>query len=110
MTSKLNTAALALLLCEVRADQDLSLREAARQIGVSASTLSRIEREAGAKIDLDSFLKVCDWLGHSSCDFIETDLPAAKVGELVRLRLALEEAEAAFRAILEGALEEAIEP
>jgi DNA-binding Xre family transcriptional regulator len=39
---------------------DLSLRKAAKQIGVSCSTLSRIE--CGGMPDLETFLKLCSWM------------------------------------------------
>lgn len=38
-----------------------SLRFAAKQIGVSASTLSRIE--CGEKPDIDTFFRICKWGG-----------------------------------------------
>jgi len=45
-----------------------NLREIAAEIGdVSISTLSRIEQ--GKVPDLDTFLKICEWLGVPSTDF-----------------------------------------
>lgn len=41
-----------------------SLREAAREIGVAAATLSRIER--GSLPDIETFRKICVWLGISA--------------------------------------------
>lgn len=38
----------------------LSLRAAAKEIGISPATLSRIEN--GNKPDIDSFCQICDWL------------------------------------------------
>lgn len=46
------------------------LRETAKEIGdVSPSTLSRIEQ--GKMPDLETFVKLCDWLGISTNEFIE---------------------------------------
>ena len=42
----------------------LSLQEVAEQSGVSAPTLSRLER--GSVPDLESFRKICIWLGVST--------------------------------------------
>jgi transcriptional regulator with XRE-family HTH domain len=45
-----------------------NLRDVAAEIGdVSISTLSRIEQ--GKVPDLDTFLKICEWLGVPSTDF-----------------------------------------
>ncbi|HLN20727.1 MAG TPA: helix-turn-helix transcriptional regulator [Bacteroidales bacterium] len=45
-----------------------NLREIAAEIGdVSISTLSRIEQ--GKVPDLDTFLRICEWLGVPSTDF-----------------------------------------
>ena len=46
------------LIKERRASR--GLREVAREIGISAATLSRVE--AGKQPDLDSFKKICTWL------------------------------------------------
>ncbi len=46
-----------------------SLREIAPEMeGVSVSTLSRLER--GATPDVDTLIKVCEWLGRPMSDFI----------------------------------------
>lgn len=55
------------------------LREVAQEIGeISASTLSRIEN--GNIPDLDTFIRVCRWLGVSPDKFIigETNLDASQ--------------------------------
>ncbi|HBE19078.1 MAG TPA: XRE family transcriptional regulator [Cyanobacteria bacterium UBA11149] len=41
--------------------RDYGLREVANQIGISASTISRVER-GESTLDMESFLKLCDWL------------------------------------------------
>ena len=48
-------------LKRARRQRNLSLRDVAEEIGVSASTLSRIERGAGAP-DLPTLNKLIDWL------------------------------------------------
>lgn len=47
---------------------DLGIRAAARQIGVSASTLSRVER--GHLPDLENYQKICNWLGIDTEDVV----------------------------------------
>lgn len=65
MSAGVNTAKLAALVRAKRGD--LGLRAAAKQIGeVSASTLSRIEQ--GRVPDLDTFFRLCRWLGVSADD------------------------------------------
>jgi transcriptional regulator with XRE-family HTH domain len=57
--SKLSVQALGRKLLEKRGGR--GIREVAREIGVSSATLSRVER--GHLPDLDTFSKVCKWLG-----------------------------------------------
>lgn len=46
----------------------LSLRDAAKELGFSAATLSRVER--GEKPEIDTFVKICQWAGWTKkCDF-----------------------------------------
>ena len=53
----------------------LRLRAAAKEIGISAATLSRIER--GEKPDIDNFVKICIWAEWSKkCDFFFIENPA----------------------------------
>lgn len=53
----------------------LSLRDAAKELGVSAATLSRVER--GEKPDIDNFVKICLWAGWAwKCDFFFVKNPA----------------------------------
>jgi transcriptional regulator with XRE-family HTH domain len=55
----------------------LGLREAAEEIGdVSASTLSRIEQ--GKVPDLETFVKVCRWLGEPTERFLEPETNSGK--------------------------------
>lgn len=46
-----------------------SLREAAKEIGISAATLQRIEQ--GKEPSLDSYIKLCFWLNKPLENFIE---------------------------------------
>lgn len=53
---------------------DKGLREVAKKTGVSFSTLSRMENK---KIpEMDSFLKVCNWLDALPREFLTTTVPA----------------------------------
>ena len=46
----------------------LSLRQASEQLGISAATISRIER--GSPPDIDNFAKICIWAKWcKKCDF-----------------------------------------
>jgi len=56
--AKLTIHALGRKLLEIRGER--GVREVAKEIGISAATLSRIER--GNIPDLDTFGKVCRWL------------------------------------------------
>ena len=49
----------------------LGVRQAAREIGVSAATLSRIEN--GKQPDLDTFAKLCRWLEVSPSAFLDVE-------------------------------------
>lgn len=54
--------------------RDRGLRAVADEIGgVSAATLSRVEK--GKVPDLDTFLRICAWLGKSPQDFMAGDTP-----------------------------------
>ena len=60
---------LAELVKKTRLSQKMGLREAAKKIGgVSPSTLSRVEKESVP--DLDTYIRLCDWLGVSPDRFI----------------------------------------
>jgi transcriptional regulator with XRE-family HTH domain len=73
MAKFLNTHYLAALIKTKRGNR--GLREIAQEIGdVSPSTLSRIEN--GKVPDMDTFLRICDWLHVSSEELIkETQEP-----------------------------------
>lgn len=46
------------------------LREVAKKINVSAATLSRVEN--GGTPEMETFLKICHWLGSLPREFIQT--------------------------------------
>ncbi|CAG9185630.1 hypothetical protein LMG32289_06019 [Cupriavidus pampae] len=48
-----------------------SLREIAKEVGVSAATLSRIENRMAP--DLATFVKVCAWLGENPATFFDLE-------------------------------------
>ncbi|MCB9179567.1 MAG: helix-turn-helix transcriptional regulator [Flavobacteriales bacterium] len=66
MSKELNTELLATMIRKKRGDK--GLRTVAEEIGdISAPTLSRIE--AGNVPDVDTFLKLCRWLGMDPSTF-----------------------------------------
>ena len=46
----------------------IGVRELAERIGVSASTVSRLEK--GKVPDVDTFLRVCKWMGSSPVNYM----------------------------------------
>ena len=48
-------------LAQIRGNKGIGIREAAKEIGISPTTLTRIEN--GNIPDLQTFKKVCDWIG-----------------------------------------------
>lgn len=75
--SSLNTSLLSSMVRAHRGEK--VLRDAAKEIGgISPSTLSRIEQ--GHVPDVDTFIKVCQWLGEPTETFV---IPAnAQTGEV----------------------------
>ena len=74
MSKELNTHLLATMIKKKRGDQ--GLRAVAEEIEVSAPTLSRIEQ--GKVPDVDTFMKVCRWLGVSPEKFAVEAMPVTK--------------------------------
>lgn len=75
MTTGVDTARLAAMVRAKRGD--LGLRAAAEEIGeVSASTLSRVEQ--GRMPDLDTFFRLCSWLGVSADTLASDRVPKAQ--------------------------------
>lgn len=78
--SSLNTSLLASMVKAHRGDK--VLRDAAKEIGgISPSTLSRIEQ--GHVPDVETFIKVCQWLGEPTEAFVipGTQLADATTGQ-----------------------------
>jgi transcriptional regulator with XRE-family HTH domain len=80
-----NRLAVKKLAAMIRAKRDeKGLRETAKEIGdISASTLSRIEQ--GKMPDLDTFMRLCDWLGVSPDRFFENDAKREDSQEEVKI-------------------------
>jgi transcriptional regulator with XRE-family HTH domain len=76
-----------------RLDAGLTQRDVAHELGLSASTLCRIE--AGFAADLETFAKVCAWLGNSPAVYLGLSsalpLPRGRCGKCERVRKLLEE-------------------
>jgi transcriptional regulator with XRE-family HTH domain len=51
----------------------LGVRAAAKEIGISAATLSRVER--GFLPDLETFRKICQWLGLDASEVLGLSAP-----------------------------------
>jgi transcriptional regulator with XRE-family HTH domain len=88
MSPAVNVQKLAALVKTKRAGRPL--RTVAEEIGeVSASTLSRVEQ--GNIPDLDTFMRLCAWLGVSADDFrdpaSETDPTMAAPSEVIEAHL-----------------------
>lgn len=66
MANNLDSAKLSEMIKSKRGKQ--GLRALSREIGVSASTLSRIEQ--GNLPDIDTYITLCDWLGVSTDFFV----------------------------------------
>jgi len=56
---------LALLLIIKRQENDMSLRDVAKETGISPATLSRIERQITANPDIKTVIKLALWFGVS---------------------------------------------
>lgn len=61
---------------------DITFDEVKKQIGVSKSTLSRIEN--GSTPDLDTFGKICGWLKLEPNKYFKKQPPTPKRGRLSR--------------------------
>jgi DNA-binding Xre family transcriptional regulator len=74
---KLALSALGILVRKKRGVR--KLREVAKEIGITAATLMRIE--AGRVPDVATFGKVCRWLGVNPGDFLGFPARAAQTGD-----------------------------
>lgn len=65
-TNLITAAELRAALIRERRTMSISLNEAAKQCGVSASTLQRIEAGTGDRLpDMENIARICSWLGRS---------------------------------------------
>jgi transcriptional regulator with XRE-family HTH domain len=84
--AQVSAAELAARLTARRRELGLNLREAAAEVGVSAATLSRVER--GAMPERDSLSKLVEWLGMSeTATSQEPHAPGAATMEAIELHL-----------------------
>lgn len=82
MTHSENTARLGVMLRAKRKTEGLKLRHVTEQTGISASTLSRIERGAGLP-DRETIIKLSHWLNISVGDLLlDEKLPNGAAQEL----------------------------
>ena len=65
------------MLHEHLKENELSIRAAAREIGVAHSTLGRLLD--GETIDFDTYIQVCDWLNLSPADMLHSE---GKIGSM----------------------------
>jgi transcriptional regulator with XRE-family HTH domain len=71
MPSKQTMAKISGLIKAKRRERGIGLRDAAKESGVSASTLSRLERGISTKMpDTETLSRLCHWLGISISDLI----------------------------------------
>lgn len=70
MASKIDSNKLSSMIKSKRGN--LGLRSAAKEIGISAPTLSRIEQ--GNLPDIETYLKICEWLNVPSNYFTTEDI------------------------------------
>jgi DNA-binding Xre family transcriptional regulator len=57
---------------KIRKDR-ISVREASRQVGVSATTMSRVLE--GESVDVDTLIMICSWLGVSPSHVLDAFMP-----------------------------------
>jgi len=76
--NQLDCQRLAFLLKSRRELENLSLRDAAEQVGVSASTLSRVENGQGDNLLMENFLALCGWLKVSPSSLISNGQPVVE--------------------------------
>lgn len=70
MTENKNLARLGEIIKAKRQEAGLGLRAAAEESGISASTLSRLERGVGAAPDSETITKLSEWLEASVDDLL----------------------------------------
>lgn len=75
MKSTLNNELLSSMIKSKR--QTKGLRDTAKEIGIGLATLSRVEQ--GNLPDVETFIKLCNWLGVSTDIFITDNTPKKNV-------------------------------
>lgn len=68
MSKKIDTLKLSSMIKAKRGDK--GLRDVSKEIGISAPTISRIEQ--GKVPDVETFIRLCEWLGVSADTFTRT--------------------------------------
>jgi len=76
--NQLDCQRLAFLLRSRRELDNLSLRDVAKQVGISASTLSRVENGRGDNLLMENFLALCGWLKVSPAGLISNGQPVVE--------------------------------
>jgi len=72
--SKIDTGKLSSMIKSKRGNK--GMRDVSKEIGVSAPTLSRIEQ--GKVPDVDTFIKLCEWLGVTADTFTKSGSKSIK--------------------------------
>src|ERR1039458_6552694 len=79
MQSSEATKRIALAVKSKRRRAGLGVRAAAQECGVSASTISRLERGAGTNLpDADTLAKIASWVGVPVTQFLDDNLGPSK--------------------------------
>ncbi len=78
MSKKIDTVKLSNMIKTKRGDK--GLRDVSKEIGVSAPTLSRIEQ--GKVPDVETFIRLCEWLEVSADNFTKSYGITANAGKM----------------------------
>lgn len=78
MSKKIDTGKLSSMVKSKRGNK--GLRDVSKEIGVSAPTLSRVEQ--GKMPDVDTFIKLCEWLGVTTDTFTVNGAKGLKPGKV----------------------------
>src|SRR5688572_9822745 len=78
MSKKIDTGKLSSMIKSKRGDK--GMRDVSKEIGVSAPTISRIEQ--GKVPDVDTFIKLCEWLGVTADTFTMSSSKGLKPGKM----------------------------
>lgn len=58
-------------ISDFRKENNISLRKASMQIGISGTTIHRLEKGNSFYPDIVSFNKICQWIGMDMNDFFK---------------------------------------